>query len=636
MRAWSRLPLRDHATTMASRRPIREAAELPPRPPAEGAASDPLIGTTIADKYRIVRLLARGGVGLVYLAKRQDGDGESDVVVKVLAQNWLENQEALARFEREGQRLGSLQHPNIVVLHECGHDDGTAYIVMEYLVGELLSDYLARKGRLSTEEFVPIAAQILKALGHAHSRGLMHRDIKPSNIMLTVRKGRANFVKILDFGMAKLITGEREVTTEQLVGTANYMAPEQIKGEPIDVRVDVYALGVLFYSMLAGRLPFDGEGNAAQLYKHVHEPPPPLSTVLPAGHGVPDALIEMVHACLAKSPDDRPEDADAMVEALIDSCPASMFHLPVADGSVGVFVSSTSMNSGATPGQAEQSSFDLTRPVARRQRTREGIPRQRTRNDLPRPRTNHELTPPGAGATMSSPSFGSTIIAIETAPPARSWGLVAGAAAAVLAGGLVAAILWSRGESDPAVAVGGVSAERRLGALLDQVEAEILAGEFDKARRHLDGAAQDLDRYPPLKTRADVSRTRIAVASTLASAQRLEKDGNVPAALSTYRDILAIEPHHAEAQAAIARLTEAMPSSPTASHAGDAAGSRPGSRPRAGASGGGRPERPSGATTPAATPAPEPTPEAEPGRDPFLPVAKKDDGGIFLPVGGSK
>src|SRR5690606_4130053 len=154
------------------------------------SAVDPLIGATIADRYTIRQLLARGGVGLVYLAQQRDP--EREVVVKVLAPNWIDNAEAVARFEREGQRLGAVQHPNIVSLYECGHENGVAYLAMECLVGELLGDFLTRKGGfVGIEEFVPIAAQILKGLGYAHSRGMMHRDIKPSNIMLCVRKGRA-------------------------------------------------------------------------------------------------------------------------------------------------------------------------------------------------------------------------------------------------------------------------------------------------------------------------------------------------------------------------------------------------------------------------------------------------------------
>jgi serine/threonine protein kinase len=613
---------------MTARRQIREAS-APPRASSEATAVDPLIGMTIAGKYTISRLLARGGVGLVYLAKQKLADGEREVVVKVLAPHVLGNQEAKARFEREGQRLGQLDHPNIVTLAECGHDGDLAFIVMEHLVGELLSDYLARKGRLAMEEFVPIAAQVLKGLGYAHSRGLMHRDIKPSNIMLTVRKGRANFVKILDFGMAKLVAGERDVTAEQIVGTATYMAPEQIKGETLDARVDVYAVGVLFYSMLAGRLPFEGTDNATLLYKHVHEPAPSLADLLPAGHDVPDELIEMIHRCLAKQPGERPDDADALVEALIDACPASMFHLPVADGSVGVFMSSPSMT--VQPTTAEVSSFDLTRPTQRRARTQGRIQRPRTANTL-RPPTMREIP----GPTMSSsPSMGSTIIAIDAPRPSRGWGLVAGAAAAVLIGGLVAWSAWGEPAAEATtVASSGVANERRLSALLDQVEAEILAGELDKARKHLDGAAQEIEAHPKLKARSDASRSRIAIAGTLTRAAELEKAGNKAAALSAYRDLLAIEPNHTEARAAVARLTAGTPASSASPAAREqtAAGKSAAGR-RAAATG-----RPARAGEPApAEPAPaEPAAKVEPQKDPFLSVGKGGGGGIFLPVGGKQ
>ena len=250
----------------------------------------PLVGKTIAGRYTVTRLLARGGVGLVYLAR--DERRSLDVVLKVLAPDWATDSEALARFEREVERLQGLRHPNIVRLLDSGHEDGRGYMVLEYIDGVTLDEYVRARRHLDVEDFVPIAAQILKGLGFAHGRGLVHRDMKPGNVMLCERKGRGNFVKILDFGLARLVDGERPVTAQHLVGTAGFLSPEQIRGAPLDHRADLYAVGVLFYYMLSGVMPFTGEHNAALLYKHVHETPASLAEALPATHGVPDALIE--------------------------------------------------------------------------------------------------------------------------------------------------------------------------------------------------------------------------------------------------------------------------------------------------------------------------------------------------------
>jgi eukaryotic-like serine/threonine-protein kinase len=614
---------------------------------------DPLIGATIAGRYTIVRLIARGGIGLVYLASRTSTPASAstsiadrDVVIKVLAPNWIDNSETVARFAREGQRLGGVQHANIVRLFECGHEHGVAYIVMEHLVGELLSDYIARKGRLTIEEFVPIAAQILKGLGYAHSRGLMHRDVKPANIMLCVRKGRANFVKILDFGMAKLIDGEHEITANHVVGTANYLSPEQIKGDPVDLRCDVYSVGVLFYSMLAGRMPFLAETNAALLYSHVHEPPPPLASVLPEGHGVPEGLLELVMQCLAKDPEARPSDADAMVEALIDCVPAALFHLPVADGSTGVFVSQSSM-AAPSPSDSlrheplspssrpeplsgsELSHAELTRPEAATPRTH----RPTTRNRLRPPTRPPTMVPAGA---LDSNSTIITLEAAAVATPRGNWGLVIGALAALLVGGLVTAVYLGGPPSAPAAVVAGgghgssgAPDRAHTAAILDQAEGDVLAGEFEKARANLDAAAADIEAFPPLKARAQRLRDRIAVARTFASAQRLEHDGNLEAALRAYRELLLLDPGHVDARNAVARLD--VPTGQLPPVVDDHA-AKTGRKPYVP---GKKPGKAVVPTTPGPpTPEPETAPTPEPD-GPFLPTKKPDDD-PFLPVGGTK
>ncbi|HRI07029.1 MAG TPA: serine/threonine-protein kinase, partial [Nannocystaceae bacterium] len=291
--------------------------------------NDPLIGTVFAGRYKIERRLGRGGMGVVYRAFQSDANRK--VVLKVLAPDWIGDPEALARFEREARGLSALQHPNIVAIHDYGSFDGRAYIVMEYVAGETLERYVRRKGKLTLAEFVPIAAQVLKGLGEAHSRGIIHRDIKPANIMLCERQGRANYVKILDFGLAKLVSGSSDITKQNVMGTPTCLSPEQIKGEKLDQRVDVYAVGILFYFMLAGRAPFGGESDASILYKHVHEKPEPLVNHLPESHQVPDGVLDLIGRCLEKTPGRRPRDANEVVEGLIDQVPFSMFKLPRAE-----------------------------------------------------------------------------------------------------------------------------------------------------------------------------------------------------------------------------------------------------------------------------------------------------------------
>jgi serine/threonine protein kinase len=362
---------------------------------------DPYLGAVLGGRYRIERLIGRGGMGLVYLAT--DEVDARDVVIKLLAPHFVDDATAVSRFEREGKRLQQLAHPNVVQLLECGHDRGQAYIAMEYLDGEPLRRHLKRRGPLPLQEFTPIAAQILAAVGYAHDRSIMLRDIKPANIMLCERDGKANFVKVLDFGLAKLVDGDdEEVTKSHVIGTAGYLAPEQIKGEPSDVRVDVYAIGVMLYVMLSGESPIQGENDGALLYNHVHGTPKPLGSVLPAGHNIPEALIALVHQCLEKDPTRRPADASEIAEALFESVPPKLFALPPAtDDSRKALAEYRSARDRGLDADAGPQSSEWTKPVVRP--AGEPAPAEASTSALPRPPRRGTPVPPPRPRRASQP-----------------------------------------------------------------------------------------------------------------------------------------------------------------------------------------------------------------------------------------
>ena len=425
------------------------------------------------------------------------------------------------------------------------------------------------------------------------------------------------------------------------------------------------ALGVLFYLMLAGRTPFDADNNAAILYKHVNIAPRPLDEVLAAGHDVPRGLVELVMQCLEKDPEGRPADADAMVEALIDCVPSSLFHLPVADGSpatsgstatsgltgsTGSLISMlapavNASGSGVQP-MPDVSSANLERPgdVGERPATLRRT-RSPTQNKL-RPPTHGKIRPPTLPPGASLVSAMIRLDALGRPAKRNSWGIILGSAAALLAGGLLAAVyvLGDRGgDTRPAAVVAGAEGHQPSRAhateILDRVDGEILAGEFDRARASLDAATADIDAFPELSQRAGRQRDRIAVATTFANAQRLEKDGKLAAALGAYQDLLAIDPTHVDARAAVARLGPAVNPSPTVLLP-------PGSKQAPVVRRGGKPGKPgepapnaapnASLNDPATPPVPRAPPETPPEEDPFLPVARQDDDGIFLPVGGNK
>ncbi|MCA9719432.1 MAG: protein kinase [Myxococcales bacterium] len=291
------------------------------------AKADPLLGRTVGSHYTLERLLGTGVKGRVYLASHRTL--HRTVAVKLLPEAVASTPESRARFEREAKALQGLEHPNITAVHDFGFStEFGAYVVVEYVEGTTLDEFLGRNAPLSIEVFVPIAAQVLKAMGAAHARGLLHRALKPSNILLIEHKGRANFVKICDLGLLQIFGDVADQANAE--ASAGFWAPEQVQQGPLDPRTDVYGIGVLFYTMLAGRKPFQGT-DAQVLYKIINDQPTPLAPVLRPGHDVPDGVVELVRACLSKNPNERPIDANEIVEYLIDSVPAAMFRLPKAE-----------------------------------------------------------------------------------------------------------------------------------------------------------------------------------------------------------------------------------------------------------------------------------------------------------------
>ncbi len=252
-------------------------------------------GQVIAGRYRVLRRLGVGGMADVYLA--EDATLGRQVAVKVLLSRYSGDAQFVERFRREAQAAASINHPNIVNIYDWGPVDGTYYIVMEYVEGETLKDRIRREGRCSPGEAVRVTLELLAAVQVAHGAHIVHRDIKSQNILIDA----AGTVKVTDFGIAK--ADDSQMTEAgSILGTAQYLAPEQAKGEPVDERTDLYSVGVVLYEMLTGGLPFRGDSAVTVALKHVNEQPPEPAELVP---GTPYSLNQIVLKALAKDPDNR-------------------------------------------------------------------------------------------------------------------------------------------------------------------------------------------------------------------------------------------------------------------------------------------------------------------------------------------
>jgi Flp pilus assembly protein TadD/predicted Ser/Thr protein kinase len=281
-------------------------------PAADGVVSNTALvqlspGSAIGSRYEIVRLLGQGGMGAVYQANDKELDRQ--VAIKVIRADMASNPEILRRFKQELILARQITHKNVIRIFDLGQADGIKFITMEYIEGENLQGVLRRKKKLEPAEAANILAQVCRALEAAHHEGVIHRDLKPQNIMLD-KNGRAY---VMDFGIARSMLGAGMTQTGALIGTPDYMSPEQAKGQSIDARSDLFSLGIIFYEMLSGKVPFDADTTMGKLWKRTNEPARPLDEL---DKTIPKPLSDIVRKCLEIDPKKRFSSAEELLQQI--------------------------------------------------------------------------------------------------------------------------------------------------------------------------------------------------------------------------------------------------------------------------------------------------------------------------------
>jgi serine/threonine protein kinase len=276
-----------------------------------------MLGRVFMGRYETIRLLGEGGMGRVYLARQLDLGRQ--VVVKVMHDHIAADAKFCERFARETLLMARFQHPYAVTLYDASLNDPQGpCIVMEYIRGISLDQLLQRNGRLTPARVGRLLYQLCEVLQAAHGLGIIHRDLKPANLMIVDPDTPYELLKVMDFGLAKMLTADQiaqitQANAEFAVGTPGYMCPEQARGEEMDGRGDLYSVGVILYELLTGRLPFSGQCTMDLLLAHVNDEPPPFS-FMAAEVEVPAGVEQVVHRCLSKTPDGRPRSARELAE----------------------------------------------------------------------------------------------------------------------------------------------------------------------------------------------------------------------------------------------------------------------------------------------------------------------------------
>jgi tRNA A-37 threonylcarbamoyl transferase component Bud32/tetratricopeptide (TPR) repeat protein len=283
--------------------PLKEGASIPQTRTLETPAQEMQKGKPVAGKYKIIEELGRGGMGVVY--KAEDTKLKRPVALKFLSPELTRDSEVRERFIMEAQSAAVLSHPNICTVYEIEEEEGKSFIAMEYIKGQSLKQWI-EKGPLKIEDLLSIGIQVAEGLHEAHTKGIVHRDIKSSNIMITDK----GLTKLMDFGLAKL-KGQTKLTKEgAILGTVAYMSPEQAKGEEVDLRSDIWSLGVVLYEMVSGLMPFKGTRDQTVIYSIKNEEPEPLTALRT---GVPMDLERIIQKCLSKKSTERYQHTDELI-----------------------------------------------------------------------------------------------------------------------------------------------------------------------------------------------------------------------------------------------------------------------------------------------------------------------------------
>ena len=298
-----------------------EALDVPKSPPATLEHASQLLGRIVNGKYEVLSILGEGGMGVVYKVRHLILQNKNTFALKILHPRLCAQADFQSRFLREVEIAMELTHENIIQIRDFGlTEQNLLFYTMDFFAGESLKSVLDRDKVVQPDRVIRVAKQILQALAEAHKSGIIHRDLKPDNLLVEKVDNDIDSVRILDFGIAKVLVGdteteEKNLTQGNVIGTPKYMSPEQASGERVDGRSDLYSLGCILYEMLTGRPPFSGKTARSILVAHLTVPPQPFEKMRTGLH-VPPALEALVFKLLAKSPDERPASAEAVMDLI--------------------------------------------------------------------------------------------------------------------------------------------------------------------------------------------------------------------------------------------------------------------------------------------------------------------------------